>query len=786
MKRSTMQLASTWTLCLLLAACGSGGSGGGSSDDTTEAPFAGLVVESDPDGFGTSGDASLTFDYQGVAFYGECVRSARSYYQARYGITLPFLGPDGGAFLFWDADVPPGMYRVPNDGTVVPQPDDMIVWRPWVAGDCGYGTNNRYGHVAVVVAAPSRAAVTVVDSNWVSQMKGGEHVIGIGDCVYGWYRPAAGANPFTGGVPIERLASIGQVGIDAHRPAISGDGRFVAYAGAVPGSNNYNVILADRVTGVRRVLSIAADQSTAGSECQSPSISNDGATVAFNTMWGALASDDANGAQDMFVIRGLDRTRVTTLASRSASGAIGNANSWSYGNALSPDGNWLAFISSASNLVPGDTNGKIDVFLKDLRSGTIIPAGWPPGSGTNSGDCWWPSVSLDGQVVVFQYGDGIRAFRRATSSSEIVSLADDGTPATRMVTSPSVTPDGRYVAFLAFDDLALDGWPFDGWGNVYIRDRQLGHTRRVSIPLDGKSRMDGNTAQNTPSMSADGRYVAFASESSNLVSGDTNGMYDVFVRDMKLGITARASVSSTGGQADGWSTDPVISADGRYVAFASRATNLVAGDANGPTTDVYVAPNPLFAAEGMRGVDFSFDRPSMSALAADGDQFVIRYLAGGTSPGKELTSAEVASYLAAGLKVCVVWEKSAGRAALGQTIGAQDARDAAAQATALGLGSIPIHFAVDSGLSWAQVSDYFEGALSVLGAARTGIYGGIRPVTGAADRGIKYLWQTAAWSAGQWDPRATMRQVEIERLLGGARVDVDYAFAADYGQFGGP
>ena len=198
-----------------------------------------------------------------------------------------------------------------------------------------------------------------------------------------------------------------------------------------------------------------------------------------------------------------------------------------------------------------------------------------------------------------------------------------------------------------------------------------------------------------------------------------------------------------------------------------------------------VPPNPVGAAEWIRGIDFSGARPSIASIQADGDKFVVRYLGG--RPGYDITASEVSSYLAAGLKVCVVFETLGGRRALsGEASGAQDARDASSQAASVGLAGIPIHFAVDDDLSWADVSPYFDGVLSVLGAARTGIYGGIRPVRGAADSGIKYLWQTSSWSSGKWEPRATMRQIAHDVSWAEGPVDIDYALVADYGQYVGP
>ena len=149
--------------------------------------------------------------------------------------------------------------------------------------------------------------------------------------------------------------------------------------------------------------------------------------------------------------------------------------------------------------------------------------------------------------------------------------------------SPSISADGRYVAFHSG---AADLVPGDnnGLNDVYVRDVQEGTTTRVSVSLAGG---DPDHHSSVPSISADGRSVAFESQADNLVPGDTNGESDVFVRDMQTHTTRRVSVDPLGRQAPDWSDFPSISADGRYVAFESDATNLVSADGN-DMRDVFV------------------------------------------------------------------------------------------------------------------------------------------------------------------------------------------------------
>ncbi|WP_439625355.1 Ig-like domain-containing protein, partial [Gemmata sp.] len=148
---------------------------------------------------------------------------------------------------------------------------------------------------------------------------------------------------------------------------------------------------------------------------------------------------------------------------------------------------------------------------------------------------------------------------------------------------PSVSADGRYVAFASRASNLVPG-DTNGAFDIFVKDTQTGAVTRVSTTAAG-AQGDGDSDQ--PSVSADGRYVAFASDAPNLVPGDTNGTYDVFVKDTQTGAVTRVSTTA-GVQGDGASYTASVSADGRYVAFASDAPNLVPGDTNGGA-DVFFA-----------------------------------------------------------------------------------------------------------------------------------------------------------------------------------------------------
>ncbi|MCI0586270.1 MAG: calcium-binding protein, partial [Planctomycetes bacterium] len=184
-----------------------------------------------------------------------------------------------------------------------------------------------------------------------------------------------------------------------------------------------------------------------------------------------------------------------------------------------------------SNLVPDDTNGQQDIFVKDLKTGETT------------------RVSVD----------------------------STGAQANSLCTNPTISANGRYVAFVSeASNLVPDDT--NGAADVFVRDRKTGTTARVSVDSTGAQ---ANSSSFGPSISANGRTVAFESSASNLVPDDTNTVPDVFVKDLRTGATARISVASTGAQGISNSDSPSISANGRTVVFRSGASNLVPDDTNG-------------------------------------------------------------------------------------------------------------------------------------------------------------------------------------------------------------
>jgi len=196
-------------------------------------------------------------------------------------------------------------------------------------------------------------------------------------------------------------------------------------------------------------------------------------------------------------------------------------------------------------------------------------------------------------------------------TTERVSVASDGTQGNEvsgeLSSSSFVSADGRFVAFHAQASNLVPG-DTNGWLDVFVHDRETEETTRISVVSDGT---EGNGYSYTPCISGDGRFVAFHSYATALVPGDTNKHYDIFVHDRQTGQTTRVSVTSDGAQGNGFSTKPSTSPDGRFVAFNSNGSNLVPGDTNDNTTDVFVHD---------RGVTVTVKSAPISGLSITGSK----------------------------------------------------------------------------------------------------------------------------------------------------------------------
>jgi Tol biopolymer transport system component len=327
---------------------------------------------------------------------------------------------------------------------------------------------------------------------------------------------------------------------------ISAHGRYVVFPSAAdlaPGDTNgaVDAFVFDRLRHVTTRVSVGTHGEQGNGDTFLNEISASGTRVAFSSLASNLVADDTNGVADVFV-RDL-RTGVTSRISVATGG--GQADGGSGNVALSADGRFVAFDSYATNLVPGDTNGSDDIFVHDTRTGVTTRV----------------SVASDGsQASHFspQYPGVLGSFE------------------------PALSADGRYVAFTS---TATDLVPndTDDVADVFVHDMRTGVTTRVSVAADGSQASRSSTGplgSTVPAISADGRYVAFLSDSANLVPGDGNRVADAFEHDRRTGATWRVSVATDGTGANSESYAPRISGDGRYVTFLSGATNLVRHDTN--------------------------------------------------------------------------------------------------------------------------------------------------------------------------------------------------------------
>lgn len=335
--------------------------------------------------------------------------------------------------------------------------------------------------------------------------------------------------------------------------SIAADGLAVAFesnaCNLIPGNPScfgQGIYIKNRTTG-DTILVEAAAPNYANGDSGFVAISADASHVAFYSNASNLIGGDTNNASDVFEYA--PKIGALYLISSDSHGVIGNSaagNVWSAGHnpglSVSSDGTYVAFDSSASNLVPDDTNNASDIFVKNIITGETKRASTDSagnqGVGPNGGRSDFPSISAD----------------------------------------------GHYVAFASYAVLTPDDT--NNTESVFVKDMWTGQVRLASTDAAGNQTSGYGSMR--PSISADGRYVAFESSDPNLVPGDTNRMTDIFVKDMQTGSISRVSVDAAGNQANNNSDMPSISADGRTVAFQTSASNLVPNDTNG-STDVFLA-----------------------------------------------------------------------------------------------------------------------------------------------------------------------------------------------------
>ncbi len=417
----------------------------------------------------------------------------------------------------------------------------------------------------------------------------------------------------------------------------------------------------------------AGGTTSASGYSDNPSISEDGRYVAFASDSTDLVTGtstggaDTNGFRDIFLFDSQTNTvRRISLSQQSAQG-----NGASNNPAVSGNGRYVAFSSDANNLVIGDTNGFSDIYVANTLNGLISRVSGINASGSQANNpSFRPSISRDGRYIVYESTatnlvtgltitsgvSHVYLFDRDVNNSGTFDTA--GNTATYLVdvdvTAPTTTAgnanaiqatislDGSTIAFSSKATNLVTPATTSGRQNVYVRPRANVNTatsgiKNISV-VNGTVATEGNADSQTPSMSANGNYVAFASLATNLVSGDTNGVSDIFVYDNTIAVgsnksVTRMSVSTAGVESydpspAGFklgSINPTISSDGRYVAFASLAANLSNGDSvgqnagNGATATATVTGNTVTGITPVSlGTQYSQNSPPIVIITGGG------------------------------------------------------------------------------------------------------------------------------------------------------------------------
>lgn len=336
---------------------------------------------------------------------------------------------------------------------------------------------------------------------------------------------------------------------DSTTPVISANGRYVAFpslaSNLVHGDRNdvSDIFVKDLRTGAVRSASRGGD----GPSFDPPALSADGRFVAFVSSATNLVPGDTNNVDDVFV------TDMHTGRVERVSGGNGPADG---SPAISADGRYVAFRSEAWTLVEGDTNGVADVFLADRLTGKVTRIS-TSSSGTQGDKLVHHGLAMSADMFVKDVVSG---------AVERVNVSATGEQTTSYTLIPAITPDGSRVLFVAWGDTLVPGDTPD----IFMKDLHTKAITRVNTRQDGTV-SDAQPYQ--PSVSANGRFVVFSSLATNLVRRDTNNVDDVFLKDMHTGSITRLS-ERFGKQGNNFSLAPTISADGRTVVFASQATNL--------------------------------------------------------------------------------------------------------------------------------------------------------------------------------------------------------------------
>ena len=362
------------------------------------------------------------------------------------------------------------------------------------------------------------------------------------------------------------------------------------------------------------ILSVDSDSNLGNGHSRFAVQSDNGRFVAFSSAATNLVVGDTNGEYDVFVRDRANDTTTRVSVSSAAAEAVGGD---SENPSINDDGNLIVFESEATNLVAGDTNSDKDIFMHNTDTGTSIRISTTTTGLETTDDSRNAKISGDGEWIVFETDASLQPsdtnnvsdiylYEIDTGTISRISENTNGTQSNGVSRNPSLSVDGRYIVFESAATTLISG-DTNGVYDIFLYDRTLDTLERVNLTI-GNTQSTG--ASYKPSVSDDGNRVLFESDATDLIGAfnDTNSSRDIFVRLRNIPSTARVSVNSAGVQSNGDSTNASISRDGANALFQSLATTLVDDDTNG-VSDVF-----------LRGIDAaSTQRLSLNRSSLEGN-----------------------------------------------------------------------------------------------------------------------------------------------------------------------
>ncbi|MFQ5509003.1 MAG: hypothetical protein ACE5FN_06670 [Leptospirillia bacterium] len=379
---------------------------------------------------------------------------------------------------------------------------------------------------------------------------------------------------------------------------VSADGRYVVISSSadtlVAGDTNgtSDVFVFDRELGRMERVSVNDDGIEGNSYSyhqvtgRESAISDDGRFVVFMSNATNLVPNDTNGFNDVFVRdRELGVTRRVNLSHTGA-----QVYAWTQLPSISGNGRYVVFDSRATDIVPDDTNDSQDVFIHDMLSGVNERISVGSGGQQTSDHSYLAVISADGNRVAFASAamelPGAATGRvtiylrdRLAGTTSVVSIGNDGALANAHASPVGMSADGNFISFITDATNLWDG-TLGAANNLYLKDMRPGGRLELLNVSAGGAPADGESTGGA--ISSDGRWVTFASIATNLVpEGDVNDLWDVYLRDRETGSNARITVAMDGSPMGGGGNSPVISGDGSVIAFRSVSPLLVPGDTKG-------------------------------------------------------------------------------------------------------------------------------------------------------------------------------------------------------------